>query len=167
MTEVLENDPLGDEERPSTSSGLPKPQLKKTGFPESVMQPKSDQNNNDSTTKDGQGSTKDVKRNSIDDSRPNSKRRKKNPVLAADEKIDSALIAMGSFFSSRITQVPETIVLPEVPTNPVYSDWLAYCSTYAKRVASISDVGKRDDIRYEMEGILYQHLKSYNANKTT
>jgi hypothetical protein len=87
--------------------------------------------------------------------------------LAADEIIDLALTAMESFFSSRITQVPETKFLLEVSTDPVYSDWLTYCSTYAKRVASITDVGKRDDIRYEIEGIMYQHLKSFNANKTT
>ncbi|EFX83836.1 hypothetical protein DAPPUDRAFT_315444 [Daphnia pulex] len=118
---ALENDPLGDEERPRSSFGLPKPQLKKTGFPETVMQPKSVQNNKD-------------------------------------------------YHKGRttITQVPdETKFLPEVSTDPVYSDWLAYCSTYAKRVASITDVGKRDDIRYKIEGILYQHLKSFNANKTT
>jgi hypothetical protein len=41
------NDPLADEERASTSFGLPNLQLKKTGFPESVMQPKSVQNNKD------------------------------------------------------------------------------------------------------------------------
>jgi hypothetical protein len=54
-SEALENDPLGDEERPRSSFGLPKPQLKKTGFPENVMQPKSVQNNKDSISKDGQG----------------------------------------------------------------------------------------------------------------
>ena len=87
--------------------------------------------------------------------------------MAVDEKIDSALTAMGSFFSSRITTEPPSKILPEIclAVDPVLTDWLVYCSTFAKRVASIDDEEKRDDIRYEMEGMLYQHLKAYNNAK--
>ena len=47
------------------------------------------------------GLTQGAKENSIDDSKPNPyKNKKKNSVMAVDEKIDSALTAMGSFFQA-------------------------------------------------------------------